>query len=127
MAENATDGILIATGKGDYIYANKGAARITGYSVTELLDLIQTALGNWAVRVRIPGPVLMGIASVAEWVGRVTGSAPSLNRTRARDFLEEDWACSVVKAESVLDYRASVTFPEGAQKTVAWYLEKGWL
>jgi PAS domain S-box-containing protein len=39
LVENATDGILIATGKGIYVYANKGAAKITGYSVAELLNL----------------------------------------------------------------------------------------
>jgi len=37
VAENAGDGILIATGKGVHIYANKGAAEITGYSIAELL------------------------------------------------------------------------------------------
>ncbi len=39
LAENAHDGILIATGKGAYVYANKEAAQITGYSIAELLRL----------------------------------------------------------------------------------------
>jgi PAS domain S-box-containing protein len=39
LAENAYEGILIALGKGEYVYANKRAGEITGYSVSELLKL----------------------------------------------------------------------------------------
>jgi PAS domain S-box-containing protein len=40
LAENANDGILIAAGEeGVNVYANKRAAEITGYSVTELLKI----------------------------------------------------------------------------------------
>lgn len=37
LAENANDGILIASGDGEHVYANKRAAEITGYSVSGLL------------------------------------------------------------------------------------------
>jgi len=37
LAENANDGILIIGGEGIYIYANKKAAEITGYTVSELV------------------------------------------------------------------------------------------
>jgi len=39
LAENANEGILIASGYGEYVYANKRAGEITGYSVSELLKL----------------------------------------------------------------------------------------
>jgi PAS domain S-box-containing protein len=37
VAENASDGIMIATGEGAHIYANQRAAEITGYNIAELL------------------------------------------------------------------------------------------
>ncbi len=37
LAENANDGILIATRDGKYVYANRRAAEMTGYSVSDLL------------------------------------------------------------------------------------------
>ena len=37
LAENANEGILIAQEHGEHVYANKRAAKITGYSVSELL------------------------------------------------------------------------------------------
>jgi len=39
LAENANTGILIALPNGHYVYANKQATKITGYSVSELTEL----------------------------------------------------------------------------------------
>jgi PAS domain S-box-containing protein len=39
IAENANDGILIAMGKGLYVYANRRASEITGFSKTQLSRL----------------------------------------------------------------------------------------
>jgi PAS domain S-box-containing protein len=39
LAENAGEGILIATSEGAHVYANKRAAEITGYSIAELLKI----------------------------------------------------------------------------------------
>jgi PAS domain S-box-containing protein len=39
LAENANDGILIAAGEGGHVYANRRAAEITGYSVSELVQI----------------------------------------------------------------------------------------
>ena len=38
LAENANDGILVATGQGEHVYANKRAAEIMGFSVQEILE-----------------------------------------------------------------------------------------
>jgi len=37
IAENAKDGILISSGKGVHVFANRSASELTGYSVPELL------------------------------------------------------------------------------------------
>ena len=39
LADNANDGILVATGQGAHVYANKKAAEITGFSVQEILEI----------------------------------------------------------------------------------------
>jgi PAS domain S-box-containing protein len=38
IAENANDGILIATGIGKYVFANRKASEMTGYSLDDLLN-----------------------------------------------------------------------------------------
>lgn len=44
MAEQSSDGILIADNDGKYVYANAGASEITGYDEAELLAMHQTDL-----------------------------------------------------------------------------------
>jgi PAS domain S-box-containing protein len=39
IAENANDGILIAIQRGEYVYSNRRASEITGYSIPELLTM----------------------------------------------------------------------------------------
>ena len=39
LADNANDGILIASGEGVHVYANKRASEITGYTIDELLKI----------------------------------------------------------------------------------------
>jgi len=39
LAENANDGILIATSEGKHVYANRKASEITGFSIQEILEI----------------------------------------------------------------------------------------
>jgi nucleoside-diphosphate-sugar epimerase len=97
------------------------------YDLVSLEDLIQDALGTWAVRVRIPRLLLMGIARAAETAGRIGRFTPRLNRHKARDFLQTNWSCSVAKAERLLEYKSRIPFAQGARQTVEWYRAHGWL
>jgi len=46
LAENASTGILITLPNGQHVYANRQAAEITGYSVTELLEIGMSRLAH---------------------------------------------------------------------------------
>jgi len=46
LAENASDGILIATGEGIHVYANRRVSEITGYTIDELLETGITDLAH---------------------------------------------------------------------------------
>jgi PAS domain S-box-containing protein len=46
LAENANDGILIASGEGVHVYANRRASEITGYTIDELLETGITDLAH---------------------------------------------------------------------------------
>ena len=39
LAENANDAILIVTGDGKYVYANRKVSEITGFSIEEILEI----------------------------------------------------------------------------------------
>ncbi len=46
LAENANDGILIAVGKGEHVYANKRASEITGFNIQEILKITMQDLAH---------------------------------------------------------------------------------
>ncbi|MBI5679887.1 MAG: PAS domain S-box protein [Methanobacterium sp.] len=46
LAENANEGIIIATGEGIHVYANQMAAEITGYTIEELLKTSMADLAH---------------------------------------------------------------------------------
>lgn len=97
------------------------------YDLDTLEEHIQAALGTWALRVRIPRSLLLTIAGGAELVGRIGRFTPRLNRHKAGDFLQVNWACSVAKAERLLGYESRIPFALGARQTVEWYRAHGWL
>jgi len=121
------DGILLAVSSpravGEIFYI----AENRHYDLSALENMMQDALQTWAIRVRIPKPLLLSIAGISEWVGKIGGFTPKLNRHKARDFMQSDWTCSVAKAETVLGYRSKIPFAEGARQTVEWYRANGWL
>jgi PAS domain S-box-containing protein len=73
LVENAHDGVLIAAGLGQHIYANRRAAEITGYSVEELLGIGFRELAHPDDLPRMRGYYEARIAS---------GSAPGHYETR---------------------------------------------
>lgn len=97
------------------------------YDLSAIEDMMQDALGIWAIRVRIPKALLLSIAGISEWVGKIGGFTPKLNRHKAHDFLQNDWTCSIAKAERELGYHSRIPFADGARQTVLWYRENGWL
>lgn len=97
------------------------------YTLSELLNAIQEAVGTWAITIRIPRWLLLSIAGVGDMMGKAFGFVPRLNRAKARDFLQPNWTCSTAKANRLLGFYSQIPFPEGAKRTVEWYRKKGWL
>ncbi|MBD3299343.1 MAG: NAD-dependent epimerase/dehydratase family protein [candidate division Zixibacteria bacterium] len=122
-----TDAIMLATTMPGAVGESFYIAEDRAYSLEEMEEMIQKALGTWAVNVRFPKPVLMGIATVAEWAGSIGGFTPRLNRHKAQDFLQNDWTCSVEKAKRQLGYQPRIPFDRGVKQTVEWYRAMDWL
>jgi len=93
----------------------------------ELENIIAREAEVWAVPVRIPRWFVRSVATVAEWIYKPAGKTPALNRHKAEDFLQQNWTCSVAKAERMLGYRCRFPFAKGAAMTISAYREKGWL
>lgn len=63
--------------------------------------------------VTVPGPVLWLVATVAQAVGRLTGSTPVFNRDKVREALCAAWTCAPDHAGRVLGFRAATPLDVG--------------
>jgi dihydroflavonol-4-reductase len=121
------DGLYLAAAAKEAVGEVFYIAETTEYDLSEVWNIIQAALDTWAVRVPIPRPALISLATVCEWAGKVGGFTPKLNRAKARDLLQKDWTCSSAKAARLLGYESRVPFARGARQTIEWYRAMGWL
>jgi nucleoside-diphosphate-sugar epimerase len=84
------------------------------------------AMGIRARPLRLPAPLLLGLAAGAEAWGRAAGRAALVTRGKVREALG-NWVCDTGKARRHLGFRPGVGLEEGAALTVRWYLSRGWL
>ncbi len=84
------------------------------------------ALGVRPKHVRIPVPMLLSLATVADAWGWVTGRPGYFSRGKVREAAGH-WLCDTSKARRQLGVVPRVGLAEGAAITVKWYREAGWL
>jgi hypothetical protein len=73
-------------------------------------------------------PALVRTASLAgEWIGRLTGTAPLANRSKAELARQRFWICTAEKARVELGFNPSRSLPGDLLATYYWYRQSGWL
>jgi nucleoside-diphosphate-sugar epimerase len=98
------------------------------YSWTEITDATVRALGKKRVwTVRIPHPVVMGIAGLSELFGRFSSKPPVFNYEKGLDFIQRYWIGSIEKAKRDFGFKPRIGLEEGIFKTIIWYKKHGWL
>ena len=77
---------------------------------------------------RAPAAVFLSVGLVSEFAARLTGTAPAMDRRRARDLAIHAWTCDIEPSEAALaPWRPQVDLDEGLATTAAWYRRRGWL
>lgn len=98
------------------------------YTWKQISGITAKALGkNSVLNVRIPHPLVMGIAGISEFFGRFSAKPPVLNYEKGKDLIQQFWICSVEAAQRDFGYRQTMSLEEGIVNTVAWYKKHGWL
>jgi dihydroflavonol-4-reductase len=102
---------------------------IGGNHYLPLRDLIRAVARHLGVPppgLHIPLAPANALAFVCELACRPFGIEPPLHRRRM-SFFRNNRAFSIEKARSVLGYRPQVDVEEGIDRTIAWYVSKGYL
>jgi nucleoside-diphosphate-sugar epimerase len=118
---------LLAAGEADVssgeIFHVAGAGAFTWEQVG---DALGDALGVRPRHVRIPVPMLLALATVADAWGWISGRPGYFSRGKVREATGH-WLSDTGKARRQLGVVSRVGLAEGAAVTVKWYREAGWL
>lgn len=97
------------------------------YSWGHIRDAAAAALGRRVLTLRIPRALVRPVGAASEWVGRLTGAYPPLNREKATEILEAATMCSSQRAMETFGYAPDTPLEDGMAATIAWYRERRWL
>jgi dihydroflavonol-4-reductase len=97
------------------------------YRMEEIDDVFAQAMGVTAFRLRLPPPVLSGIAAVSEYFAKVTGKPALISRGRAEEMIQPNWLCDITKARTLLGFEPQISLARGAKLTFDWYRKEQWL
>jgi nucleoside-diphosphate-sugar epimerase len=104
-----------------YFIADKDA-----YSMKELINNLQTAIGRSAIPIYIPSAIFKLIARITQSISRLFGITPMLTVEKANELLAS-WEMSVNKAKQDFGFESEIKFVDGAKETYQWYKKEGWL
>lgn len=93
----------------------------------EVGRVVATRFRRKAVPIYLPFPLGYTISLFAEFVGRITKRPPLLSREKVREMASPYWICDPSRAERHFGFRAKVGLREGMERTIGWYINKGWL
>jgi len=97
------------------------------YSLEEMGKIAMGVLKVRALQVPLPSAVLKGAAIATELYGKATRQAVMLTRDKLHMLTAPYLVCSAADLREELGWKPEVDFTEGAQRTVDWYRENGWL
>lgn len=96
------------------------------YTWDHIAELTAKALGRRIHKLHINPKYVERIASVNEFIGKLMGEYPTLNKEKAKE-LSLEWTCSVEKAKKSLNYREQTGLEKGIYQTLYWYKAHQWI
>jgi nucleoside-diphosphate-sugar epimerase len=95
-------------------------------STNQMVNDVADVLNKKVSSLRLPLPLLLGIAGIIEKTLRPLGIQPPIHRRRM-DFFKKSYTFSGKKAKEILNFDPKIGFKEGADNTAQWYTSMGFL
>jgi len=89
--------------------------------------VIAEVAGKKALRVTVPHFVAYTVGAVSGALGKIRGCSVLFNVQKAREAVQREWSCSIVKAREHFGYAPRVSLEDGVRRTLGWYREAGWI
>ena len=98
------------------------------YTDDEFNKIVQLALNKKRVlRLKIPLFIVKVASYVSEKIGELLNQSVTFNTDKYKIMKQRNWGCDITPLQKELDFTPKVHLEEGVEKTIAWYMERGWL
>ena len=99
-----------------------------GYTQQEFRKIVCEELGKkFVIPVTCPLWVVKRVCPIAEWIGKVTLKASTLNRDKYKILKQRNWLCDTSDARRDFGFNPQYSLREGIREAIAWYRQAGWL
>ncbi len=125
--KDLAQGVMNALEKGP-LYKSYFISEDRAYTQQEFRQIVCEELGKKTViPVTCPLWLVKMVCNIAEWWGKVTLKASTLNRDKFKILKQRNWQCDTSDAERDFGFRAKYSLREGIHEAIAWYRQAGWL
>jgi len=97
------------------------------YRLEEIGDVFAQAMGVNTFCIRVPEWMIIGMASFSEYLSKLSGKPPLLNKGKVEEILQRNWVCDITKAKTALGFEPHISLAQGAKLTFEWYKKENWL
>jgi nucleoside-diphosphate-sugar epimerase len=97
------------------------------YRLEEIGDIFAQAMGVTTFCIRVPEWMIIGMASFSEYLSKLSGKPPLLNKGKVEEILQRNWVCDITKAKTALGFEPHISLAQGAKLTFEWYKKENWL
>ncbi|MEQ7802549.1 NAD(P)-dependent oxidoreductase [Pedobacter sp. ASV1-7] len=85
------------------------------------------ALNRKTFKFHLPVSLVSLLASTMDFIYANSKNTPTLNKEKMAELTAINWACSIHKANTDLDYSPEYNLEQGVMQTIKWYKLKNWL
>lgn len=98
------------------------------YTQQEFRKIVCEELGKkHVIPVTCPLWLVKVVCNIAEWIGKVTLKASTLNRDKFKILKQRNWQCDTSEARRDFNFNPKYPLREGIREAIAWYRNAGWL
>ncbi len=98
------------------------------YTQQEFREIVCEELGKkFVIPITCPLWVVKQVCAIAEWIGKVTLKASTLNRDKYKILKQRNWLCDTSDAQRDFAFNPQYSLRDGIREAIAWYREAGWL
>jgi nucleoside-diphosphate-sugar epimerase len=109
--------------KGEIFFLSDGH----DYRMDEVGNIFAQAMGISPLSIPIPKWVILGVASLSEYLSKLSRRPSLISKGMAEQMVQENWSCDITKAQTVLGFEPRIHLAQGAKLTVDWYRKENWL